>query len=393
NISLASRMSDYDTFGDTTNSKAGLEWRPMDGLLVRGTWAEGFRAPTIADLFGGGSQTFSFFTDPCDTNFGSSATNPTTRATCVTAMGALANSYRQLAQGFNPATAPNAQTPVAFTSGSNPTLQPETSESKTAGIVWSPSFVPGLNVALDWWTIRIDNTIVADSPTQILADCYVASITSRCSSALFTRDPALGYVNFLSFGGRNAGFREVEGYDLELGYRFTTERFGNFSISSTTTYTDKDVTVSTNDPRVPISAVGVPGIFKIRSNLSLNWQYGDFGVSWNARYYSEMFEACTYFIPGSTTPNLECNNIQDRPTGLVTGTTSQLTRRNYVGGNTFNDVQVRWNTPWNGTLAVGANNVFDRVGPVMYSQPSANVSYYGGFDIGRFGYVKYTQKF
>jgi len=393
NISLSSRMSDYDTFGDTTNSKAGLEWRPMDGLLVRGTWAEGFRAPTIADLFGGGSQTFSFFTDPCDTNFGSSATNPTTRANCVTAMGALANSFRQLAQGFIPATAPNAQTPVAFISGSNPTLQPEISESKTAGIVWSPSFVTGLNVALDWWTIRIDNTIVADSPSLILADCYVASIASRCSSALFTRDPVRGNVNFLSFGGRNAGFREVEGYDLELGYRFTTERFGNFSISSTTTYTDKDVSVATNDPRVPISAVGAPGIFKIRSNLSLNWQHGDFGVSWNARYYSEMFEACTYFIPGSTTPNLECNNIQNRPTGLVTGTTSQLTRRNYVGGNTFNDVQVRWNTPWNGTLAVGANNVFDRVGPVMYSQPSSNVSYYGGFDIGRFGYVKYTQKF
>lgn len=393
NVSLASRMSDYDTFGDTTNSKAGLEWRPMDGLLVRGTWAEGFRAPTIADLFGGGSQTFSFFTDPCDTNFGSSATNPTTRANCVTALGALANSYRQLAQGFVPATAPNAQTPVAFTSGSNPTLLPETSESKTAGIVWSPSFVTGLNVALDWWTIRIDNTIVADSPSQILSDCYVQSITSRCSSALFTRDPTQGYVNFMSFGGRNAGYREVEGYDLELGYRFTTERFGNFTIGSTTTYTDKDVTVATNDPRAPISAVGVPGIFKIRSNLSINWQYGDFGVSWNARYYSEMFETCTYFIPGSTTPNLECNNIQDRPTGLLTGTTSQLTRRNYVGGNTFNDVQVRWNTPWNGTLAVGANNVFDRVGPVMYSQPSANVSYYGGFDIGRFGYVKYTQKF
>jgi iron complex outermembrane receptor protein len=393
NLSLASRYSDYDTFGDTTNSKVGLEWRPMDGLLVRGTWAEGFRAPTIADLFGGGSQTFSFFTDPCDTNFGSSATNPTTRANCVAAFGALANSYRQLAQGFTPATAPNAQTPVAFTSGSNPTLEPETSVSKTAGIVWSPSFVPGLNMALDWWTIRIDNTIVADSPSQILSDCYVQSITSRCSPALFTRDPAQGYVNFLSFGSRNAGYREVEGYDLELGYRFTTERFGNFTLSSTTTYTDKDVTVATNDPRAPISAVGQPGIFKIRSNLGLNWQYGDFGISWNARYYSEMYEACTYFIPGSTTPNLECNNIQDRPTGLLTGTTSQLTRRNYVGGNTFNDVQFRWNTPWKGTLAVGANNVLDRVGPVMYSQPSANVSYYGGFDIGRFGYVKYTQKF
>ena len=393
NLNLSSRYSDYDTFGDTTNSKIGLEWRPLNELLVRGTWAEGFRAPTIADLYGGGSQTFSFFTDPCDTNFGSAATNPTTRANCAAALGAKGSTFRQLGQGFIPATAPNAQTPVAFTSGSNPTLQPETSVSKTAGLVWSPNFIAGLNVAVDWWNIRIENTIVADSPTQILNDCYVAAITSRCSSALFTRDPALGYVNFLAFGGRNAGYREVEGYDLEIGYRFATERFGTFSIGSTTTYTDKDVSVSTNDPRVPISAVGAPGIFKIRSNLNLTWQYGDFGFSWNARYYSEMFESCTYFIPGSTTPNLECNNIQDRPTGLVTGTTSQLTRRNYVGSNTFNDVQLRWNAPWNATIAIGANNVFNRVGPIMYSQPSSNVSYYGGFDVGRFGYVRYSQKF
>jgi iron complex outermembrane receptor protein len=392
-INVSSRYSDYDTFGDTSNSKVGLEWRPISEVLVRGTWAEGFRAPTIADLFGGGSQTFSFYTDPCDTVFGAAATNATARANCATALGALAGTFRQLGQGFVPAGAPNTQTPVAFTSGSNPTLSPETSTSKTAGIVWSPKAIDGLNVAVDWWTIRIDNTIVADSPSLILNDCYVASISSRCSSALFTRDPAQGYVNFLKFGGRNAGFREVEGYDLELSYRFVTESFGTFSVSSNTTYTEKDVSVATNDPRRPISAVGVPGIFRVRSNLGINWQMGAFGASWNARYYSEMFEGCTYFVPGVTEPNLECNYIQLRPTGLLTGTIESLARRNYVGSNTFNDVQLRWNAPWNATVSVGANNVFDRVGPVMYTQPSSNVSYYGGFDIGRFFYAKYNQRF
>ena len=39
------------------------------------------------------------------------------------------------------------------------------------------------------------------------------------------------------------------------------------------------------------------------------------------------------------------------------------------------------------------NNVFDRVGPVMYSRPQSSFSYYGGFDIGRFTYLKYTQRF
>ncbi len=42
---------------------------------------------------------------------------------------------------------------------------------------------------------------------------------------------------------------------------------------------------------------------------------------------------------------------------------------------------------------VGANNVFNHEGPVMYSQPNSSFSYYGGFDIGRFYYMKYTQRF
>jgi iron complex outermembrane recepter protein len=233
-------------------------------VLVRGTWAEGFRAPTIADLYGGSSQTFSFFTDPCDTVFGSSATNTTTRANCVAVLGAtLGNSFRQLGQGFVPVGAPNAQTPVAFLSGSNPTLQPETSVSKTVGVVWSPDFVEGLNLSLDWWNIRTEQTIVADAPNNILTDCFVQGIASRCSPLLFTRDPTLGYINFLSFGGRNAGFREVEGYDFDISYRLATDSWGTFSAVVNSTYTQSDKSVSTNDPRFPINNVGFGSTFML----------------------------------------------------------------------------------------------------------------------------------
>jgi iron complex outermembrane receptor protein len=127
-FNVASRYSDYDTFGKTTNNKISMEWRPGDTLLVRASAADGFRAPTIADLYGGGSQTFSFFTDPCDTNFGSSRDNAGTRANCVADMGAVANTYKQLGPGPGPGDSPNSQTPIAFTSGSNPLLQPETVE-------------------------------------------------------------------------------------------------------------------------------------------------------------------------------------------------------------------------------------------------------------------------
>jgi len=398
-VNIASRYSDYDTFGDTTNSKFGFKWKPLDSVLVRGTWSEGFRAPTISDLFGGGSQTFSFYSDPCDVVFGSSANNPTTRANCVAAMGPLANTYRQLGQGFQPVGTQPAQTPIAFTSGSNPTLQPETSVSKTLGVVWSPEFVEGLNVSLDWWNIRLENTIVGDAPSTILSDCYIQGIASRCAPALFTRDPVTG-IPTVSFGGRNAGFREAEGFDFDIGYRYATDSWGSFSAVSNSTYTTSDVSVSTNDPRHPLSSVGFAGsastTFRVRSNLNLGWEMGAFSVNWMARYYSSMKEGCSYFVPGLETPNLECNEIVRAPTGLLLadGTpASGLERRRRVGSNTFNDVQVRWEAPWNATVALGANNVLDHQGPVMYSQPSANVSYYGGFDIGRFLYMKYTQRF
>src|SRR5690606_2545196 len=110
-LSLASRYSDYSTFGDTTNSKVGIKWKPVDALLVRATWSEGFRAPTINNLYGGGSQSFvTDFIDPCDSVYGVAKGT----ARCLQDVPA---DYRQLQQGFVPTTGPAAQTPVPFNSG------------------------------------------------------------------------------------------------------------------------------------------------------------------------------------------------------------------------------------------------------------------------------------
>lgn len=64
-----------------------------------------------------------------------------------------------------------------------------------------------------------------------------------------------------------------------------------------------------------------------------------------------------------------------------------------TGSNTFHDVQFRMDVPWNATVALGVNNVFDREGQVLFTGPSSEYSYYGGFDFGRFAYMKYQQRF
>ena len=108
---------------------------------------------------------------------------------------------------------------------------------------------------------------------------------------------------------------------------------------------------------------------------------GSFGIGWNMRYYSGTKEACYYDdrcnIPGYQSPD---------PTKPQDGA-------NRMGANTFHDLQVRWNAPWNAVISVGANNVFDHYAAPAYSAPNSQYSYYGGFDIGRFVYMQYKQTF
>lgn len=372
-LSLASRYSDYDTFGDTTNSKIGLKWKPIDELLIRATVSEGFRAPTISNLYGGGSQTFTTgFMDPCDSVYGAAKGS----ARCLQDVPV---DYRQLQQGFIPTVGPAAQTPVPFNSGSNPLLQPETSETTTIGFVYSPEFLENASVVVDWWSVKIEDTMVSDSANAILDDCYVGLLESRC--ALFSRDSTTHIVNSLTYGLRNAGVTETSGFDLGLTYKYQTE-IGTFGMNWNTTYVSKYDSKSTNDPEAVMTpSVGYGSTFRTRSNLGLSWSLGDFGATWTMRYHSSMKERC-YYADKCSIPEYEADWTQ--------GTVLSYNR---YGSTIFNDVQVSYNAPWNARIAVGANNVFEKLGPVMYSQPSSNFSYYGGFDIGRFVYVRYEQKF
>ncbi|MBF6024208.1 TonB-dependent receptor plug domain-containing protein [Lysobacter niastensis] len=374
NLSVATRYSDYDTFGDTTNSKFGFTWKPLDQLLVRGTWSEGFRAPTVADLFGGVSQSFEDYTDPCDTLFGSAAGS----AACLADVPA---GYRQPAQAGGVAPGPGTQSPIPFLSGSNPNLTPETSESKTLGFVWSPTFAEGLNMSLDWWNIRIDNTIVADTPTDMLNDCYIRGISSRCeSSTTFQRDPTTGELTFLSFGGRNAGFQETEGFDFDLNYSLSTD-YGKFGLAWLNTYVSKNELKTDNLEGVPQQLNGFGGNFRLRSNMNVTWEKGSWGATYGIRYYSGTKEEC-FFADRCSLPEYAAPD---------TGGT--ITPMNELGSNSFHDLQVRWNAPWNATIAVGANNLWEHYAAPAYAQPNSGFSYYGGFDIGRFMYLKYQQRF
>ncbi|WP_445146297.1 TonB-dependent receptor plug domain-containing protein [Dyella sp. Tek66A03] len=380
-VNVAARYSDYNNFGNTTNGKFGIKWKPIDDLLVRGSWSQGFRAPSISNLYGGIGSSFSYYTDPCDSQNGAAAKNPPVASRCVSGFGGqppVAAGFQQLGQGGLPCKTYPCQTGYQFTTGSNPYLTPETATTRTLGLIYNPHFVEGFDVSLDWYKIDIKNVIDQDSVKDILDDCYGAGIASRCDR--FQRNPATGVITNMFYGWTNKGWQKTEGYDFGVNYRLSTASLGKFAARWNTTYVDYlDIKADDNPKTIVQPLTGMGPNFRIRSNLTLDWTYGIFGATWTMRYYSGMAERCSY--------KTECND----PNHIDAFNGAYPLRR--VGSTTFNDVQFRWTMPWKGIIAVGANNVFDKVGPIMYSKPTSSFGYYGGFDIGRAYYVKYSQRF
>ncbi len=105
-VNLASRYSDYSLFGGTDNSRAGLRWKPVDDLLVRSTWSQGFRAPSIFEAFGGTIEgTGEAVNDICAAQAGY-VPPPSVAANCLAQgvpAGVIANDGVETATGGNSA--------------------------------------------------------------------------------------------------------------------------------------------------------------------------------------------------------------------------------------------------------------------------------------------------
>ncbi|MGH8118150.1 MAG: TonB-dependent receptor domain-containing protein, partial [Rhodanobacteraceae bacterium] len=137
NVDLSSRLSDYSTFGTTTDSAVGIRWQVVEDLTLRGDWGQGFRAPSIGELFGTASRFDATLVDPC--NFNSPINTPQIRANCKS-LGVA-----------NPATFEQSNTQISVITGGNQNLQPERSRNIALGGVYSPSWAVGTA-----WSQKLD---------------------------------------------------------------------------------------------------------------------------------------------------------------------------------------------------------------------------------------------
>ena len=380
-FSVATRYSDYSNFGDTTNSKFGFRWKPIDDLMVRGNWTEGFRAPSVSDLFLGQSDSFPELTDPCNSSeIGTLDSRGVALCNGTTSYGGVpVGGYTQN----------NSQ--IRITVGGNTDLKPESSITTTFGFVYSPSWLEGFNVSLDWWKIELEDVIRTPSGEAIADSCYRDLNLAQCQ--LITRG-AGGFITDLSAVSRNLGKRDVEGYDMTVSYAIPETSYGKFSVIWDTTYLasfvdDDPLDAFDQDDNLAGDYDDRNNNWRIRSNVTLNWQKGDWSANWMMRYYSGQDESCRGFSSNRT--------LELRNRALLCSDPNRRTDRgeapqNYLGGTVYNDANVTWAAPWNARVTVGVNNILDR-DPPRSASTFAN-SFDPQYEIpGRFLFMRYSQKF
>lgn len=275
---IAGRYDDYDQTLD--NSKAtwmtGLEWRPFDSLLIRGSYATNFRAPDMHYVYASGGQSFSQVID------GVRCYQQNRIGLCSDTGG-----------NEDPATSTFYDT-VSTRSGS-PLLKYEEGNSWTAGFVWD--IRDRLSVSADYWFIEIENAIDNVGRDFILAadlGCeagintdgspYVNPFTAEAPTDEFCqsmrsridRNGPNNAISEIREGPINKGGRRAEGVDVAVRYGFDTASFGDFNFALNYTNLMKLSTKETEASDWTDGKRGARDDIKTKLRASASWLYGNF---------------------------------------------------------------------------------------------------------------------
>ncbi len=361
-----------------TSGRAALRWQATDSFLMRGSWSQGFRIPSISEFFFGNSDSYPSLTDPCV-----SPSAPTVGCGAST-------------------TQPNGQ--IKSTVGGNPLLTPERSISETAGFVYSPGWFPGFDFSADYYKINVTNAISALPAQTILNGCYYGGNANYCSLIKRTGggSGANGFITDVVDTNVNIGGIKTEGVDVNADYKFPSTSIGDFKANLDVTFLKQyveTIAFGTGAPGSPIlssqeesgttggAGGGVTGGFpKQRANFALNWNYGDWSAVWNVSYISGMIEDCASTV--LINPPSRCPLSGPFPFTIGTQTL------NHIGATTYQDIAGTYHMDaWNTDFTIGIRNLWDKEPPIAMSSFANSFlpTYYRA--PGRFFYGKVTVNF
>lgn len=360
NLDAAVRYADYSTIGGTTAWKLGLDWTITDELRSRFTYSEAIRAPNIDELFSGQSQSFADVSDPCK----------------VSNLAQLSSEGRQRREENCEALGVPADFDSNYDSatletlvGGNPDLTEETSESITAGLVYSPEWLEGFSATFDYWEIDIEDTISGIGFQTILNRCVDAESIDNQFCDLIVRDPDTAEITLIRGFALNIARSLNSGLDFEMAYDF--DAFGgefNANLIGTYVFEAKDYPFA-DEPENYTDYAGVLGDQELQMQFNLNYAINDWTFGTRTRYVDRV----NLYSPTSLETNPNPSNQMQYGTYVITDVTANYQFDNGLG------------------LTLGVDNFFNRELPGYTTGTGSGSAIYD--NIGRFAYLRASFKF
>ena len=331
-LNAALRVDRYSDVGTSTTPKFGFKYTPIREVAVRGTYAQGFRAPGPAENGNSASAGFTSYVDPLRC--------PITGADADCGSGSA----------------------VIITSGS-PSVKPEKSKSFTVGLIIEPTRDTSLSI--DLWEIRRKNEILQADLSAILAnpsgfpDARIVRQVNDDPIDAVTGLPVVGGPGTLlavSTPYVNGPSTKTNGVDIDLRQRFNLGAIGKLTGSLTWSHvssfkrTLEDGSVreyaGTYGPTALSSSSGMP---KDKATLGVTWDRGPLSVTGLVNYVSGL-------------KNVE---YKDDPLGCLLTFDDGTDAPAGCKGASFTtfDLSAKYDFTKNFQLYGSILNVFDRIAP------------------------------
>ncbi len=370
-VNASYRRSNYSTDTNTNTYGLGVEWAPIKQAKLRGSYQKAARAPNLVELFQAqGNNLYDNDEDPC------AGATPTASLVQCARTGVTAAQYGTIQD--SPAFQYN------YLAGGNPNLKPETSNSTTFGLVLTP--LAGLGVTIDYFDIKVEDTVGIIDPTTTLAKCLETGAATYCN--LIKRD-SLGTLWLLpeaSIVGTNLnlGSTRTSGFDFGISYGTKIGDMGSIGVSMLGTLLTKLETEEIKGEGT-YDCVGYYGPNKCGSP-NPEWRHKLRG-SWATPWSVDMALTWRYLS------SVKLQESSDNP--LLSGNVNPVDAT--LGSRSYFDLAASWRATKGLTLAAGMNNMFDKDPPITSKQAVGvgnGNTYPGVYDaLGRRIFLTGTYKF
>jgi iron complex outermembrane receptor protein len=302
-VNASSRFTDDEVYGGNWTWSGTLGYRPTDSLLLRGTFGTAFRAPNLRELYLKDQTSFNNgLFDPCFVPEGAinDVTGEYDPALDDREPEVFANC---LANGVDATQAVGFGRQVysaEVARGGSLILDPEKSESWSAGLSWDQPFTNafGFNISATYYEVEVRNTIIDPSSQFIVNDCYNSLTGNSAFCDRITRDlsdPTAPFIDLIDAGFINRDVEQARGVDINVAFDDTFTLFerpidlgldivANRQLERTTLFVDDEGNEDFD------SFVGEWGFPEWRVQSYLRLDYSDFRFVYEMRYTSSVIQ-------------------------------------------------------------------------------------------------------